>query len=162
MANRFGLMAALAAATMTVMPTAALAFDPLADMLAGRSAMKGKKLERAIEKAAKHPLGSAENPVRAHMPQGQRAYLAKLRCADGKAPTYFREGNFGIGVYRNIVDGYRVTCDGSEPASSLVYMDMYHAGHVENAAVPGFTLDDGSPQPADSTESNAVTSASSL
>ena len=134
-------LTAVLAASLLAAPTAALAFDPLADMLAGRSAMKGKKLERAIEKAATHPLGSAENPVRAHMPQGQRAYLARLRCADGKAPAFYREGNFGTGVYDNIVDGYRVTCEGSVPASSLVYMDMYHAGHVENAAVPGFTLD---------------------
>jgi hypothetical protein len=133
------------AASLLAAPTATLAFDPMEDMMAGRSAMKGKKLERAIEKASAHPLGSAENPVRAHRPQGQGAYLARLRCADGKAPAFYRQGNFGIGVYDNIVDGYRVTCKGSTPESSLIYMDMYHEGYKENAAVPGFTLEGGTP-----------------
>jgi hypothetical protein len=149
---------------LAVVPVSAFAFDPLDDMLAGRSAMQGKKLAKAIERAAAHPLGSAENPVRTEMPQGQRAYLARLRCADGKAPKFFREGNFGIGVYDNIVDGYRVTCEGSEPASSLIYMDMYHGGHVETAAVPGFVimpLPTGD-QPDPNATSSASTSASSM
>jgi hypothetical protein len=133
-------MAALVACALIAAPTAAFAFNPLADMLAGRSAMKGKKLKKAIEKAAAFPLGSAENPVRAHMPPGQRAYLARLRCADGKAPEFFRVGSMATSPYGNIVDGYSVTCKDSSPAESLVHIDMYHAGHVEDAAVPGFTI----------------------
>lgn len=156
------IIAACAIASITALPASALAFDPFSDMLAGRSVMKGKKLKRAIEEASAHPLGSEKNPVRAHMPGGQRAYLNRLRCADGNTPTYIREGNFGIGVYQNIVDGYRMTCEGSEPASSLIYMDMYHAGHIENAAVPGFALDGGTAQPAESTPTSADTSSASL
>ena len=117
--------------------------DDLADVLGvlagGR--LKGARLEAAIGEAARHPLGSKENPVRVSMPQGQHAYLRRLRCADGKAPKFERVGNFGPGVFGSIIDGYRVACGGdAEPAESLIYMDMYHPDHVETVAPPGFTL----------------------
>jgi hypothetical protein len=86
------------------------------------------------------PLGSEGNPVRADMPAGQRAYLARLRCSDGRAPAFQRIGSMGAGPYGSIVDGYQVDCAGASPASSVVYMDMYHPGHAEAAAVPGFTI----------------------
>ena len=130
--------AGLAASLLGAVP--AQAGDPLEDMLAGKSSMKGKALEDAILRADEHPLGSEENPVRAAQPQGQRAYLARLRCADGKAPQFTRSGNVGIGTFNNIVDAYVATCPGSEPASSNIYMDMYHAGYVETRPVPGFTV----------------------
>ena len=107
----------------------------------GRKAPGGKALEKLIEKAQEHPLGAKENPVRADMPGGQRAYLNRLRCADGKRPTYARVGNFGLGVYQRIIDGYEVVCEGSTPAKSMIFMDMYHPGHKEPAAVPGFTIE---------------------
>ena len=110
----------------------------LSRMLAGESATQGAALDAALADAAEHPLGSSENPVRASMPAGQRAYLNRLRCADGSAPSYNRVGNFGEGVYGNIVDGYQVTCPGKEP--QMVVMDMYHSGYVENRPVPGFTI----------------------
>jgi hypothetical protein len=48
-------------------------------------------------------------------------------------------------------------------ASSLIYIDMYHEGHIEAAVVPGFTFaPSGEVQPAPSTPSSAATSASSL
>lgn len=119
---------------------AASARDRIADMLAAKSAMQGKKLKKTIEKAEAYPLGSKENPVRVEMPQGQMAYLASLRCTDGKPPQFKRIGNYGLGVYDNIIDGYDVRCEGSEPASSTIFMDMYHAGHVETRPVPGFTI----------------------
>jgi hypothetical protein len=83
-------------------------------------------------------LGSQNNPVRCEMPQGQRAYLSRLRCSDGKPPTYRRTGNFGMGVYGNIIDGYQVRCEGKEPV--MIFMDMYHEGYIEREAVPGFTI----------------------
>lgn len=113
--------------------------DPvLSRMLAGQSQTQGAALDAALADASQHPLGSSENPVRAEMPAGQRAYLNRLRCADGSAPSYNRVGNFGVGVYGNIVDGYQVTCAGSEP--KMVVMDMYHQGYVEDRPVPGFTI----------------------
>lgn len=95
---------------------------------------------RLAARFADKPLGSAQNPVRADMPAGQHAYLRRLRCSDGRAPGFGRIGSFGAGPYGSIIDGYSVSCVGSSPASSEIYMDMYHAGHVEAAAVPGFTI----------------------
>lgn len=101
----------------------------------------GKELAKLIEKAQAHPLGAKENPVRADMPGGQRAYLNRLRCADGKRPAFFRVGSFGAGPYERIIDGYEVTCKDSTPEKSMIFMDMYHPGHKEAAAVEGFTIE---------------------
>ena len=101
----------------------------------------GKKLAKLIEKAQAHPLGSKENPVRADMPGGQRAYLARLRCADGQPPAFFRVGNFGMGPYERIIDGYEVTCKDSTPEKVMIFIDMYHPGHKEPVAVEGFTIE---------------------
>ncbi|TAJ64632.1 hypothetical protein [Brevundimonas sp.] len=95
---------------------------------------------RLAARFADKPLGSVQNPVRADMPAGQQAYLRRLRCSDGRAPGFGRIGSFGAGPYGSIIDGYSVSCGGSSPAQSEIYMDMYHAGHVEAAAVPGFTI----------------------
>ena len=83
------------------------------------------------------PLGSKGNPVRSYQPVGEYAYLRDLLCADGLRPLYKRIGNAGPGPYTTIVDVFDVRC---ETASYRVYMDMYHPGHVEKRAVPGFTL----------------------
>lgn len=101
----------------------------------------GKKLAKLIEKAQAHPLGSKENPVRADMPGGQRAYLARLRCADGQAPAFFRVGNFGMGPYERIIDGYEVTCKDSTPEKVMIFIDMYHPDYEESVAVEGFTIE---------------------
>ena len=118
----------------------AMADDMLTRMLRGESAMQGKKLAKAIEKAEAFALGSQQNPVRVAMPVGERAYLAQLRCSDGAVPEFRREGSFGDGPYGNILDRYALTCGGGEPKSAEVYMDMYHAGYEETRAVPGFTM----------------------
>lgn len=134
------------AAATALMGTVGLAPVPAAaqdfmELFGGRKAPAGKELEKLIEQAQAHPLGSKENPVRADMPGGQRAYLSRLRCADGGRPEFCRVGSFGAGVYGRIIDGYEVVCDGSEPAKSMIFMDMYHPGHREAAAVPGFTIE---------------------
>lgn len=112
----------------------------LAMMTRGESQMRGSELEAAIEAASAYPLGSSENPVRAHMPQGQRAYLGRLRCSDTSRPSFSRSGNLGPGVYGNIVDLYIVTCASGEPERAEIIMDMYHAGYAEDEAVPGFGI----------------------
>lgn len=89
---------------------------------------------------ADKPLGSAQNPVRAYMPPGQRAHLSRLRCANGQRPSFERMSSAGDSPYGSIMDVYRVECVASSPASSDIYIDMYHAGHVEAAAVPGFSI----------------------
>lgn len=103
----------------------------------GGGGKTGGKLEKAIAKAAAHPLGSRDNPVRANLPDGQRAYLSRLRCADGQAPEFHRAGNIGPGIYGYIVDDYKVSCAGAATVSVII--DMYHV-HVEQQPVPGFTI----------------------
>ena len=83
-------------------------------------------------------LGSRSNPVRAQMPAGQHEYLMRLRCKNGQAPKFQRRGSIGRGPYGNMLDGYMVECQGSEP--KMVVMDMYHRGYRELAPVPGFTV----------------------
>ena len=84
-------------------------------------------------------LGSKVHPVRADNPGGEQAYLERLRCPDGTAPSFSRQGSMGYGGYGNIVDLYAVRC-GETGESYKIYMDMYHPGYVETYPVPGFTL----------------------
>jgi len=103
----------------------------------GAGGLQGTKLDKAIAKAERSPLGSKANPIRENMPQGEMAYLARLRCPGGQPPAASRKGNIGTGVYGNIVDRYEVACAGARPVD--VYMDMYHDG-PELRPIPGFTL----------------------
>lgn len=100
--------------------------------------LKGEALAKAIAEADKHPLGSEANPVRVNMPPGERAYLSRLRCPDGKRPKFDRAGSMGIGVFGNILDLYMVECKDVKPAE--IYMDMYHK-QKEDRPVPGFTIE---------------------
>lgn len=90
-----------------------------------------------IAAAASHPLGSTDNPVRVGGPEGERAYLARLRCPDGSVPSAGPRTARGEGAFGSLVASYRVEC--GAVATDLV-MDMYHGEHVENRAPPGFTL----------------------
>lgn len=148
--RRWIVAAALIGAAALGSPALAAGDDALARMLRGESAMTGKKLDRAIEHAAEFPLGDRRNPVRVTMPQGQRLYLARLRCSDGQTPSFYRAGNAGFGPFGNIIDIYIVTCADGTPARSEIYMDMYHAGFMETRPVPGFTTGpaDRAPPPA--------------
>lgn len=87
-----------------------------------------------------HPLGTPENPVRVHGPLGQMAYLSRLICTGGGAPSFTSMGMHGMGPYGTIIDGYTVTC-GS--ATQRVFLDKYHVmDYVERRPVPGFTIRD--------------------
>ncbi|MBX7532753.1 hypothetical protein K3165_07450 [Qipengyuania sp. 1XM1-15A] len=138
---------ALSGCVTTVAPSTQANTDAyLSRMLAGESAMQGSKLDKALAEASQYPLGSLENPVRASMPQGQRAYLSRLRCEDLSRPEFTRAGNVGLGPFGNIVDAYIVTCNGSEPAERTIHMDMYHSGYVESEAVDGYGITGGKPE----------------
>jgi hypothetical protein len=136
---RFASVGLAAAALVAGSAQAEPQVNDMARMMAslGGGGKTGGKLEKAIAKAAAHPLGSRANPVRAKMPDGQRAYLTRLRCANGQAPEFHRAGNIGPGIYGYIVDDYRVSCAGAEAVSVII--DMYHV-HVEQQPVPGFTI----------------------
>ena len=101
---------------------------------AARSAREKQEKE---EPKVTGEFGSKGNPVRCNGPRGERAYLSRLRCADGKAPAFNRIGSFGKGPYGHILDGYNVKCEDKDPVT--VFMDMYHE-HVEKEPVPGFTI----------------------
>lgn len=108
--------------------------------LAGEPFLDKPALDAALAEASKHPLGSEKNPVRAESPIGQRAYLKRLRCADGHAPYFSRIGNLGPGVFASVIDDYVVDCGASAPGQVHVIMDMYFKGYIEQQPVPGFTL----------------------
>jgi hypothetical protein len=143
MREEMGIMKTVAAMTaLALLAACATTNDDIAldRMFAGESQMSGAALDRAVAEAAKYPFGSERNPVRAAMPPGQRAYLSRLRCGDGRQPAFDRVGSYGVGIYGNILDGYAVDCGAAAPGKVEIFMDMYHAGYVETRPVPGFTI----------------------
>ena len=97
-------------------------------------------LAAAIVAANAHPLGSRENPVRVGGPDGERAYIARLRCADGNAPRVTNGVEMGVGAFGSIVDGFRLDCGAAQPGQTTLLMDKYHEENREDRAPPGFTL----------------------
>lgn len=97
------------------------------------------KPDRTEAEITRYPLGSKDNPVRVGGPAGERAYLARLRCEDGRPPGFERDGSMGPGPWGYILDAYTVTC--TDGRASVVYMDMYHSRHKEALAVPGFSIE---------------------
>jgi hypothetical protein len=93
----------------------------------------------------KHPLGSVQNPVRVGGPSGERAYLARLRCEDGRYPEFERIGSHGpeLSPWGYIMDTYSLACASGQKAT--VFMDMYHSRHREDRGVPGFTIEPAAP-----------------
>ena len=97
-------------------------------------------LAAAVAAAAVHPLGSLANPVRVGGPDGQRAYLARLRCGDGSAPRVGQRGSMGEGAFGTIVDGNPLDCGTAAPGRTTLVMDIYHEEHRETRAPAGLTL----------------------
>ena len=108
--------------------------------VAAREFFEPKKLskkQQATVDAA--PLGSEANPVRCAHPEGERAYLNRLRCPSGGPATYERAGSVGESPYETIMDRYEVKCP-EWPDAVSVYMDMYHEKRIENRPVPKFSI----------------------
>lgn len=97
-------------------------------------------IRRAVAAADSQPLGSDRNPVRVGGPSGERAYIARLRCADGTSPRVGQRGSAGIGVFGSIIDIYPLDCGDAAPGRVSLVMDMYHRAHREDRAPPGFTI----------------------
>jgi hypothetical protein len=109
----------------------------LTAMLSGRAPLTLSAEQ--VKEMQKSPLGSKENPVRTEGVEGEYRHLARLRCPEGKPPVVDRIGSAADrSPYGSIVDIYNVVCDA--PPSRRVFVDMYHPGYVEAAAVPGFTI----------------------
>jgi hypothetical protein len=136
-----GLLTACATTTDTATATASITGneEPLTGGLFG-PALAPAEMQQAITAAGAFPLGSRKNPVRVNMPAGERGYLARLRCSDGRTPEFDRTGSVGTGPFGNILDLYAVRCTGGTPAKSDVYMDMYFGDYVESQPVGGFTI----------------------
>ena len=90
--------------------------------------------------AAQFPLGTRENPVRVGGPEGERAYLGRLRCANGSTPKVGPRMEAGVGAYGSIVGAYALDCGAAAPGRTNLVMDRYHEDHVEAGAPAGFTL----------------------
>jgi hypothetical protein len=98
------------------------------------------EIERAVAAASAFPLGSLQNPVRVGGPQGQQAYLARLRCADGSQPSVGPGTGAGAGGFGSIVQRFPLDCGAAAPGKLDLMMDMYHEEHRENRAPAGLAL----------------------
>ncbi|MDB5667349.1 MAG: hypothetical protein JWL74_299 [Alphaproteobacteria bacterium] len=96
--------------------------------------------EAAIAAAQVRPLGTMDNPVRVGGPEGEQAYLARLRCGDGSAPRIGQPSSMGPGAFGSLVDGYALDCGSSAPGRFTIVMDKYHDEHREDRAPAGFTI----------------------
>jgi hypothetical protein len=94
------------------------------------------EMRALIAAADAHPLGSAENPIRVAGPDGERAYLARLRCPGGAAPRIGARGEGGVGAYGSVVSAYELSC--GQGATRLLF-DIYQEEHVETRAPAGFS-----------------------
>ncbi len=95
-------------------------------------------LAEAIAAADAHPLGSLANPVRVGGPEGERFYLARLRCADGARPQIGARSEGEVDAFGTRASAFAVSCGA---ATARIYFDMYHEEHVENRAPAGFTVE---------------------
>ena len=97
-------------------------------------------LEAAVAAAAAFPLGTLQNPVRVGGPAGERAYVARLRCSDGKPPVAGAKRPGGVGAFGSVVDLVPLDCGAAAPGRGDLLVDIYHEEHVETRAPAGFTL----------------------
>jgi len=105
-------------------------------MAAGMSrATPEEEMRELVAAADAHPLGTLENPVRVGGPEGERAYLSHLRCADGSALRIGARSEAGVGAFGTVTAAYEITCGDIE---ARIVFDMYHEEHRELRAPPGF------------------------
>ncbi len=96
-----------------------------------------EELRALVAAADSHPLGSIQNPIRVGGPDGERAYLNRLRCSDGGAPRLGARTDAGVGAFGSVVGAVALAC---AAANHRLVFDVYHAEHAETRAPAGFTL----------------------
>jgi hypothetical protein len=96
--------------------------------------------EQIAAAAAAHPLGTEKNPLRVGGPEGARAYIARLRCADGSTPRVGVRSSGGVGAYGTLTERYPLDCGAAAPGRVALAFDFYHEEHVETRPAPGFGL----------------------
>ena len=94
--------------------------------------------EQAIAAANAHPLGTLANPVRVGGPEGERAYLSRLRCGDGSAPRIGPRSEAGIGAFGSLAGAYAIDCGAAAPGKVDLVFDMYHEEFAETRLPSGF------------------------
>jgi hypothetical protein len=109
-------------------------------LAAAGSGNSDEEIERAIAAANAHPLGTAANPIRVGGPEGARAYLATLRCADGKSPRIGAAREGGVGAFGSVLQLYPIDCGGAAPGRLELNIDHYQEEHSESRAPAGFSL----------------------
>ena len=140
------ILALLAATALLAAPAAAQklgARTATPDQVLGQEAASDPlaEAEQIAAAAAVHPLGTEQNPVRVGGPEGVRAYIARLRCADGSSPQVGPRSTGGVGAYGTFTERYPLNCGGAAPGRVALAFDFYHAEHVERQPAPGFTID---------------------
>ena len=136
----------LAAAAVACLAVPALALKPpRAESPASPEALKAfgeansdDALAAAIAAADHHPLGTLDNPIRAAGPDGAKAYLARLRCADGSVPKLGAIAPGAADSYGTLTDLHPATCGAAPPIN--LFVDVYHEEHAETRPPAGFTL----------------------
>ena len=97
-------------------------------------------IAQAIAAAGAHPLGTLANPVRVAGPEGERGYLARLRCSDGRAPRVGTRTAAGVGAYGTLVDSVPLDCGAAAPGRTSLVVDRYHEENPEVRAPAGFQV----------------------
>jgi hypothetical protein len=136
----------LAAAALAAAPAAAQklgARTSTPDQVLGQEATLDPiaEAEQIAAAAAAHPLGTEKNPVRVGGPEGARAYIARLRCADGSSPQVGARSSGGVGAYGTLTERYPLDCGRAAPGRTILAFDFYHQEHVERRPAPGFAID---------------------
>jgi hypothetical protein len=98
------------------------------------------ELRQQAEAASAFPLGTIDNPVRAGGPEGERFYLARLRCADGSIPHVGAARPGGGGAFGSVVDLFAIDCGAAAPGRAVLLIDKYDEEHVEDRPPPGFAI----------------------
>lgn len=138
MMYRFLLLTTLAATTASAQPPREESPAPRELVESIGSGNSDAVLEQAIAAAAAHPLGTLANPIRVAGPEGERAYLARLRCADGRAPAIGAKAAAGVGAYGSLVDAWPIDCGVAAPGKVSLVLDKYHEEHPEQSVPAGF------------------------
>ena len=138
MIYRFLLLTTLAATTASAQPPREESPAPRELVESIGSGNSDAALEQTIAAAAAHPLGTLANPIRVAGPEGERVYLARLRCADGRAPAIGVKTAGGVGAYGSLVDAWPVDCGAAAPGKVSLVLDKYHEEHPEQSVPAGF------------------------
>ena len=136
----------LAAAALLVAPAAAQKIGARIaspDQVLGQEAASDPmaEAEQIAAAAAAYPLGTEQNPLRVGGPEGARAYIARLRCADGSRPRIGPRSTGGVGAYGTLTERYPLDCGAAAPGRVILAFDFYHEEHVETRPAPGFVLE---------------------